>query len=62
MELLAKNFASDAAYQRMLAQFGTAGTVELTGLIGYYAMIALMLNAAEFEVPAGMVPPPPMRG
>ena len=62
MELLAKNFASDAAYQRMLAQFGTAGTVELTGLIGYYAMIALMLNAAEFEVPAGVVPPLPMRG
>ena len=62
MELLAKHFASDATYQRILGLFGTAGAVELTGLIGYYAMIALMLNAAEFEVPAGMMPPLPSLG
>ena len=61
MELLARHFASDATYQRVLALFGTAGVVELTGLIGYYAMIALTLNAAEFEVPAGMTPPLPPR-
>ena len=61
MELLTRHFASDATYQRVLALFGTAGVVELTGLIGYYAMIALTLNAAEFEVPAGMTPPLPPR-
>ena len=58
-ELLAKHFASDAAYQRVVGLFGIAGAVELTGLIGYYAMISLMLNAAEFGVPAGMAPPLP---
>ncbi len=57
MELLARHFASDATYRQVQALFGTAGAVELTGLIGYYAMIALMLNAAEFEVPVGLVPP-----
>ena len=62
MELLTKHFASDAAYRRIVELFGVAGAVELTGLIGYYAMIALMLNAAEFEVPEGMVPPLPVRG
>jgi 4-carboxymuconolactone decarboxylase len=62
MELLTTHFATDATYQRVLALFGTAGAVELTGLIGYYAMIALMLNAAEFEVPPGMTPPLPTTG
>ena len=61
MELLTRHFASDAAYQRVVALFGVAGAVELTGLVGYYAMIALMLNAAEFEIPAGMTPPLPPR-
>ena len=59
MALLAKHFASDATYERIVVLFGVAGAVELTGLIGYYAMIALMLNAAKFEVPAGMTPPLP---
>ena len=61
IQLLTRHFASDATYQRVLALFGVAGVVELTGLIGYYAMIALMLNAAEFEIPAGMTPPLPPR-
>ena len=39
--------------------FGVAGAVELTGLIGYYAMLALMLNAAMIAVPAGMPTLPP---
>jgi 4-carboxymuconolactone decarboxylase len=40
----------------VLAIFGVAGVVELTALIGYYGLVALTLNAAEFEVPA----PPPL--
>ena len=48
--------ASDATYRLIEVHFGIAGAGELTGLIGYYAMIAPMLNAAEFEVPAGMAP------
>jgi 4-carboxymuconolactone decarboxylase len=60
-ELLTRHFASDATYQRALAIFGVAGVVELTALIGYYGLVALTLNAAEFEVPAGMTPPLPPR-
>jgi 4-carboxymuconolactone decarboxylase len=60
-ELLDRHFASDATYQRVLALFGVAGVVELTALIGYYALVALTLNAAEFELPAGMTPPLPSR-
>jgi len=58
-ELLTKRFASGATYQRVLALFGVAGVVELTGLIGYYCMVSVMLNAAEVEVPAGMPTLPP---
>lgn len=58
-ELLTRRFASEATYDRVKAQFGVPGVVELTGLIGYYAMVALMLNAAEVEVPAGMPSLPP---
>jgi 4-carboxymuconolactone decarboxylase len=60
-ELLTRHFASDATWQRVLAIFGVAGVVELTALIGYYALVALTLNAAEFEVPDGMASPLPPR-
>lgn len=58
-ELLTNRFASDATYNRVKSLLGVPGVVELTGLIGYYAMVALMLNAAEVEVPAGMPTLPP---
>jgi len=61
LELLTRHFASDATYQRVLALFGVAGAVELTALIGYYALVALTLNAAEYGVPDGMTPPLPPR-
>jgi 4-carboxymuconolactone decarboxylase len=58
-ELLQRHHASDSSYQRILADYGTAGIVELTALIGYYCMVALTLNAHEIGVPEGAVPPLP---
>ena len=58
-ELLRDHRASDATYQRILDTYGTAGIVELTALIGYYAMVALTLNAHEIGVPEGATPPLP---
>lgn len=57
--LLTTHFAPDAVYQPVLALLGVAGVVELTGLIGYYCMVSVMLNAAEVEVPAGLPTLPP---
>jgi 4-carboxymuconolactone decarboxylase len=62
MELLRHHHASDTTYQRMLSAYGTAGVVELTALIGYYAMVALTLNAHEISVPEGATPPLPDLG
>jgi 4-carboxymuconolactone decarboxylase len=58
-ELLRDHHASDTTYQRILDSYGTAGIVELTALIGYYAMVALTLNAHEIGVPEGATPPLP---
>ncbi|MSO91286.1 MAG: hypothetical protein EXR01_06885 [Acetobacteraceae bacterium] len=54
MELLSRKFAPEAVYLQVATLFDVAGAVELTGLVGYYAMVALMLNAAEIAVPTGM--------
>jgi 4-carboxymuconolactone decarboxylase len=59
VELLRHHHASDATYQPLLAAYGPAGIVELTALIGYYAMVALTLNAHEIGVPEGAQPPLP---
>ena len=60
VELLRTHHVSDANYQRVLAMYGVAGIVELTALIGYYAMVALTLNAHEIGVPDGATPPLPV--
>jgi 4-carboxymuconolactone decarboxylase len=60
IELLRDHHATEATYQRILAAYGPAGIVELTALIGYYAMVALTLNAHEIGVPEGE-PPLPLR-
>jgi 4-carboxymuconolactone decarboxylase len=59
LELLRDHHASEASYRRILDAYGTAGIVELTALIGYYAMVALTLNAHEIGVPDGATPPLP---
>jgi 4-carboxymuconolactone decarboxylase len=59
IELLRDHHAGDATYKRILDAYGTAGIVELTALIGYYAMVALTLNAHEIGVPEGATRPLP---
>jgi len=59
MELLRTHQVVDATYQRVLSLYGAAGIVELTALIGYYAMVALTLNAHEIGVPDGATLPLP---
>jgi len=62
IELLRDHRASEASYRRILEAHGVAGIVELTALIGYYAMVALTLNAHDIGVPEGATPPLPDLG
>lgn len=46
-EILRDHAVSDATFARARDRYGEAGVVELTATIGYYAMLACVLNAFE---------------
>lgn len=47
---------SDATYAKALAVFGEQGIVDMTGLSGYYTLIAMMLNTARIPLQPGATP------
>ena len=49
--LLREHRADDATVETLRKRFGDRGVIELTGSIGYYAMLAMTVNACE--LPAG---------
>ncbi len=56
-ELHAVRRVSDAIYARAREQIGERGVVELTALLGYYALVSMTLNTFEVELPSGAEPP-----
>lgn len=46
----------DATYAAVKARWSEPGVVELTGLIGYYTMVAMTLNAHHVPPPDGAAP------
>ena len=59
-ELLARHGVCDATYARTLATFGEQGVMDLTGLIGYFAAISMVLNVAHTP-PEALTGPPLVR-
>ncbi len=57
-QLLQHGSVDDDAYQRALAIFGEAGTMELTAIVGYYSMVAMTLNAHHIPLPDEGAQPP----
>ncbi|MEN8195833.1 MAG: carboxymuconolactone decarboxylase family protein [Pseudomonadota bacterium] len=57
-ELLERHRASDQRFADAVACFGEAGVVELVGVLGYYSLLALVMNA--FEVPPAAPAEPPL--
>jgi len=47
--LLQKHRVDDATAKALRARFGDEGFIQLTGTIGYYAMLAMTVNACELE-------------
>jgi 4-carboxymuconolactone decarboxylase len=47
VELMGSNEVSDALYGRACEAFGEAGVVELSTLIGYFAMVSWLMNVAR---------------
>ena len=56
-ELYAKRRVGDAAYQEAKTHLGERGVVELVGILGYYALVSMTLNAFAVELPPGAPPP-----
>jgi 4-carboxymuconolactone decarboxylase len=52
-EAWATKRVSDATYRAAVSMLGERAVVELTGIIGYYAMVSLTLNVFEVGVPDG---------
>jgi len=56
-ELHQKHAVSDATYARAREVLGEAGVIELCGICGYYALLAMVLNVARTPLPAGATAP-----
>jgi 4-carboxymuconolactone decarboxylase len=52
MELHQRKSVSDATYARAVALLGEQGVIDLTGICGYYSMLAMMMNVARTPAPA----------
>jgi len=57
-ELLHSNRVTNHAFEALRAIVGDRGLVDLTGLVGYYAVVGFTLNAFEIEPPEGAEPLP----
>lgn len=57
LELHRNHSVSDATYARALAKLGEEGIVEAASIQGYYALLAMNMNAARTPLPAGTEPP-----
>jgi 4-carboxymuconolactone decarboxylase len=55
-ELDQNRSVSDATYARALKKFGEQGVIDLTGTIGYYTTLAMVLNVARTPLPEGVPP------
>ena len=51
--LMRKHRVDDAIAKALRARFGDDGFIQLTGVIGYYSMLSMTVNACELEAAAG---------
>ena len=57
MELHRTRRVSDRTYARALQLFGEQGIIDLTGVSGYYSLLAMMMNVARTQPDHGKAPP-----
>ncbi len=55
-ELYRKRRVSDRTYKRLQGVVGDRGAVELTGVLGYYAGVSMILNVFNVPLPEGAAP------
>lgn len=55
-ELQRSRSVSDATYRRAVEAFGEQGVIDLVGAVGYYSLLAMIMNVARTPVPEGVRP------
>lgn len=55
-ELLQKKEVSDASFAAVVKMFGERGAVDLTGVMGYYCFVSMMLDIDRYPLPDGEKP------
>lgn len=55
-ELLYNRFVQDRTFVAAREELGEAGVIDLIGLIGYYGLVAMTLNACQVPLPKGVKP------
>jgi 4-carboxymuconolactone decarboxylase len=55
-ELYGKKRVSTPTFNRVKKILGDAGTVELVGTLGYYALVSMLLNTFKAPLPEGVKP------
>ncbi|HEY5622891.1 MAG TPA: carboxymuconolactone decarboxylase family protein, partial [Gammaproteobacteria bacterium] len=55
-ELQREKQVSDATYARALALFGEQGVIDAVGIMGYYTLLAMVMNTARTPVPGNPDP------
>lgn len=56
VELHEKKAVSDRVYAEALALFGAQGVIDLTGICGYYTLLAMVMNVAQTAAPGTSEP------
>ena len=56
-ELRQNQSISDATYTRAVSKFGEQGVIDMTGLVGYYTTLAMIMNVARSPLPEGKKAP-----
>jgi 4-carboxymuconolactone decarboxylase len=55
-ELLRNKEVSDASFAAVVKMFGERGAVDLTGVMGYYSFVSMMLDIDRYPLPDGEKP------
>ena len=59
MELLRTHGVSDTTYARLVSLFEEKGVIDTIGIIGYYSLLAMVMNTARTPLREGVPPPLP---
>ena len=60
MELLHTHGVSDPTYARAVSLFEEKGVIDTIGIVGYYSMLAMVMNTARTPLAEGVPPPLPV--